>query len=119
MNKTLKRALLCVAFVVCLIVAMIPIMSIRTNAEPASITFYINGSNRGVQRGQTRCYLTGDDGSLTETLATSEDYNIKITYPEDDTPTIYLKGAYVKNLSNNIDAITADSIGCWLRNKAG
>lgn len=110
MNKTLKRALLCVAFVVCLIVAMIPIMSIRTNAEPASINFYINSAPRPVNRGATRCYTTDANGALTEISATSEDYNIKITYPEDDTPTMYLKGAYVKNLSNNENSLTADDI---------
>lgn len=110
MNKTLKRALLCVAFVVCLIVAMIPIMSIRTNAEPASINFYINSAPRPVDRGATRCYTTDASGTLTEIAATSEDYNIKITYPADGTPIMYLKGAYVKNLSNNEASITADSV---------
>ena len=110
MNKTLKRALLCVAFVVCLIVAMIPIMSIRTNAEPASINFFINSAPRPVDRGSTRCYTTDASGTLTEIAATSEDYNIKITYPADGTPIMYLKGAYVKNLSNNEASITADNI---------
>ena len=98
-------------FVICMIVAMIPIFA---SADPAQVSFVLGTSTWTVSRGATRCFSTSTSGGVTEISATATDYNVKITYPSDSTPVIYLKGAYLYQsgfgIRTNVDSITADNI---------
>ena len=107
--KFLKGKVWAIALAIVALVAVLCVTAFGADTEPSATTIYISGGGITVQRGQTRCYKNTDPSAsyaLTEISKDAEDYNVKVTYPADGTPIVYLKGAYVGTFSNHADTIT-------------
>ena len=96
----MKKKLLGLLIVLCLIVVMIPILT-SADSEPDTVKFLIP-SGVEVQRGSTVYLVCTETGSTTKTGATEDNYNIKIVYNNGETPVIYLRGAYISGAYGSI-----------------
>ncbi len=106
----MKRRILSLLLVICMVATLVPtvfgagernIASIRlakgytTNTAGTDVAEL---QKLAVNEGGDPVYaLTTEEGLITRTDATAENYNIKFEYPTGGTPTLYLKGAKIEN----------------------
>lgn len=104
-EKTLKKKLLGLLIVLCLVVAMIPILA---SAEQMSTSLYIGATQYTITQGETLYFTTDTSGNVTESVTAIEDtYNIKLDFPTgtDAVPTMYVRDAFIGERNTNWCAV--------------
>lgn len=108
----MKRRILSLLLVICMVATLLPVMAGAEEAKVAAIrlakSYGQNSSGDDVSFPETLTVTEGgdpayainkEDGLSTKSGANADNYNVKLEYPAGGVPTIYLKNA---NIVNNI-----------------
>ena len=97
MNKTLRKALLCLVCAACFAAVAFCITVFGTDKEPTEVIFYMGDSGYVLAQDQTRTFTTNEAGALAEVFgAEAENYDIKL-----ENGTLYLTNSFWDFMLNN------------------
>ena len=112
------KKLLSVFLAICMILSLIPVLASADSDNKAIVTMpVISGAKPNQERiiinkgASDMWWLTTDEGYLTTEGASASNYNVKLSYPREGTPTLYLKSAKIFSPEPGSGQTGAISIG--------